>query len=124
MKKLITLALTTLAAQSAWPAWEQVAISQRGTIYIDPSSVLKIDGHVRVRTLFDLKQPGKDSALSSQSDEEIDCQVRNVRTSHLIVFDGKMGRGNQLFSGALPGASKPITPSSTLDAVSKSVCGR
>ena len=122
MKKLMVLALVALAVQSAWSAWDQVATSQRGTIYIDPSSVLKSDSHVRVRTLFDLKKPGKDGALSSQSDEEIDCQVRNVRTRHLVVFDGKMGRGNELFSGALPATSKPISPGSTLDAVSKRVC--
>jgi len=122
---LVITGTVPLSAQTS-PPWEPITASERGQFYIDPTSVRKVDGVVRLRTLLDYAQPqmthnGK-AFRSALSQMEIDCKGDMGRIVKMTYHTGLMAGGQLVETQGMIQDWQDIAPESPVRRMAKRVC--
>lgn len=113
-------------AQSASPNWQATTATERGQFYIDPASVRRVDGIVRVRTLLDYKlsqltHNGK-AFRSAVSLMEIDCKSDTGRIVEMSYHPAPMMGGPRVETQGMVQDWQNISPESPVRRIAARVC--
>ncbi len=108
------------------PPWDAVTTSERGQFYIDPTSVRKVDGTVRFKTLLDYAKPqmthnGK-AFRSALSHMEIDCKSDLGRIVKMSYHTGVIGGGQLVETQGMVQDWQDIAPDSPVRRMAQRVC--
>lgn len=117
--------LASARAQSA-PNWQVITATERGQFYIDPGSVRRVDGIVRVRTLLDYKlsqmtHNGK-AFRSAVSLMEIDCKSDTGRIVEMSYHPAPMMGGPRVETQGMVQDWQDISPESPVRRIAARVC--
>jgi len=136
-KKILVLALLTVGAgllallvissrnsdkDDSLPKWHRVAVSKKGSIYLDSQSVKKVGEHIQVQALNEIAETEVDIAVSVISIEEVDCRAQKSRTLSYVAYPGPMGAGEPLTSVSEPEDWSSAGPNTTQEAMIKLMC--
>ena len=85
------------------------------TVYVDPDSMRRDGGVVRLWTLFDFRTIQSIVGgpwLSSKAQREFDCAEERVRLLGFMTFTGNMGSGEPVYSDSQESKWEPISSDS------------
>ncbi|MEY2802698.1 MAG: hypothetical protein RL657_34 [Pseudomonadota bacterium] len=114
-----------ISAQPA-PNWQAVTATERGQFYIDPASVRRSDGVVRLKTLLDYKlsqttHNGK-AFRSAVSLMEIDCKSDMGRIVEMSYHAAPMMGGPRVETQGMVQDWQDISPESPVRRIASRVC--
>ena len=92
MKRLVALFLL-LASVGAQAMWVTVTQNEVATVYVDSSSIARINQNRRVWVVYDLKSPDITGQQSVKSYIEYDCAEGKYKTLSATSHPNKMGNG-------------------------------
>ncbi len=108
--------------ESSLPKWHRVAVSKKGSIYLDSQSVKKVGENIQVQALNEVAETETDIAVSVISIEEVDCRARKSRTLSYVAYPGPMGAGESLTSVSEPEDWGSAGPNTTHEAMINLMC--
>lgn len=130
MKKQILLALVLAVVSSGVLAgWVELGANESGdaTVYVDPSTIRKTIGAVKMWSLTDFKKPmllAKSAPyLSLKLQTEYDCKNEQTRTLYASLHSQHQGRGEVVNTSNTVDPWEPVPPGSTVETLWKFVCG-
>ncbi len=127
---LMGLMMFVSGPNTAWPQsapnWQAITATERGQFYIDPASVRRADGIVRVKTLLDYKMPqmthnGK-AFRSAVSLMEIDCPSDTGRIVEMSYHPAAMMGGPRVETQGMVQDWQNISPESPVRRIAQRVC--
>lgn len=122
--RIILCLLIAIVAAPAWAEWVSVGEDNKATGYIDPATISKNGNFRKVWQLQDLKERGKDGAMSRRVLWEYDCNEGRDRMLSISTYSEPMARG-AILSEFDPGESLThITPNSRSAIIIKIVCAK
>lgn len=123
--RIVLCLLIALVAAPAWAEWVAVGETKKNANgYIDPATISKNGNFRKVWQLQDLKERGKDGAMSRRVLWEYDCNEGRDRMLSISTYSEPMARGNSL-SEFDPGESwSHITPNTHSAIIIKIVCAK
>jgi hypothetical protein len=124
-RKSLLLPLLLLATGSAWAGWEEVATTDKATIYVDRATIRK-DGNLRKMGLLqDLKKRTEVGALSRRIRSEYDCKGERRRILALSTHAESMAGGNTIKSfGEDPEGWEAVPPGTITEELLKIACAQ
>jgi len=109
------IALLVLSSGPAYAEWEVVDKNDEGTTYIDPDTIRRNGGLVKVWTLHDYKTvrtSSGNSFWSVKGQEEYDCEEQRYRVLAWTGFSGNRGSGKAVSSNSTEGTWQPVASES------------
>jgi hypothetical protein len=108
------------------PDWKAVTATERGQFYIDPASIRREQGIVRLKTLLDYAQPqmthnGK-AFRSALSQMEIDCKADLGRIVEMNYYTGAKMGGQKVETQGMVQDWQDIAPESPVRRMAAQVC--
>ena len=128
MTRLFLIALLVLSSGPANAEWVLVDANNSGeTVYVDPDTIRRKGGLVKMWALYDFKtiQAVWDTSfLSRESQREYDCREDRTRRLALTYFSGNMGSGTVVYSDADEQKWESVQAGSVGDALWKVACDK
>lgn len=130
MSKQMGFALALVLASGAASAeWTRISSSKTTVAYVDTSTIRKAGKTTKSWALMDHKVPqlfiDQQRFLSIKYQSEFDCEEDKERTLFFAMYDGNMGAGEVLWSGAPPDTRwMPVPPGTINWDTLKVVCKR
>lgn len=125
MKKILFLCLTVWCFNLAHAAIEILRETKDGIAYVDPDSIAKANGLIKVTVLQDfhrMQSHADQSYLTSKIEFGFDCKINMVQQLAITLFPENMGNGTAVFSEQKAGAMVPVKAGSIEAAVMQKVC--
>ena len=126
MLKFIMMLLAGVSS-NAMAEWMDVGGNDYSTVFVDPSSIRKVDNYEEMLSLYDTdiaEVIGDISFMSSKSLDEYDCNRRQSRTLAFYWYSGNMGEGKMLYGNTDAGKWSLDLPKSINETLWKIACGR
>jgi hypothetical protein len=123
LKNLLLISILTFLSSTVRAEWIEISETASSVIYIDPITILKVRGNVRVWTLWDQKSGGSDKQLI-----ENNCETQESRTVSYLMYEGRMGQGkmwlsNEMMPSNISATSfKPVVPGTAGGTVLREIC--
>jgi hypothetical protein len=114
--------LALVAPLPAGASWLKMGEVGDAVLYVDPATIRKEGGFVRVATLDDLKVAGPGGEISLGFMREFDCKAGRVRVIDAAAYSGPMATGRLLGSES-GGRWNEVVPGTTGEDILKFVCG-
>jgi hypothetical protein len=127
MRKIILILLLTVVSSYATAEWMDVGGNDYSTVFVDPSSIRKVDNYEEMLSLYDTDIPeviGDISFMSSKSLDEYDCKRERSRTLAFYWYSGNMGKGKLLYDNTDAGKWSLDLPKSINETLWKFACGK
>jgi hypothetical protein len=125
LKKVLFLCLLVLCFNLAHAAIEILRETKDGIAYVDPDSIAKANGLIKVTVLQDfhrMQSHADQSYLTSKIEFGFDCKINMVQQLAITLFPENMGNGTAVFSEQKAGAMVPVKAGSIEAAVMQKVC--
>ncbi len=125
MKKILFLCLTVLCFNLAHAAIEILRETKDGIAYVDPDSIAKANGLIKVTVLQDfhrMQSHADQSYLTSKIEFGFDCKTNMVQQLAMTLFPENMGNGTAVFTEQKAGTMLPVKAGSIEAAVMQKVC--
>lgn len=125
MKKILFLCLTVWCFNQAYAAIEILRETKDGIAYVDPDSIAKANGLIKVIVLQDfhrMQSHADQSYLTSKIEFSFDCKTNMVQQLAITLFPENMGNGTAVFTEQKAGAMLPVKAGSIEAAVMQKVC--
>jgi len=123
----IFFVLLLAASSTAAAEWMRLAESGDLTLYVEPTSAVRVDAVVGLVSLHDYKTPRTTFRgwiyRSEKVRSEFDCQRERWRVVHTTFHPGPMGTG-PVFGDTYSGPWAAITPASVAETAWKFACGK
>lgn len=130
MKKTLLVALvflTSTASAQESTRWTYFAENEEVKIYVDNTTLKRVEDVVRAWVLFDYRQPVRlNNGVTYKSQvarNEYRCNEQESRSPNLTIFSGPMSKGKSL--GGFKDADanwEPVIPGSVAEGVLRYVC--
>ncbi len=91
--KRLAVVLFVLACGPAQAMWVTVTQNEVATVYVDSSSIARINQNRRIWVVYDLKSPDTTGQQSVKSYIEYDCAEGKYKTLSATSHPNKMGNG-------------------------------
>ncbi len=122
--RIVLCLMIALVAAPACAEWVSVGETKKASGYIDPATISKNGNFRKVWQLQDLKERGKDGAMSRRVLWEYDCNEGRDRMLSISTYSEPMARG-KILSEFDPGESLThITPNTPSAIIIKIVCAK
>ena len=108
MKRLAVF-LFVLVSAASQAMWVTVTQNEVATVYVDSSSIARINQNRRVWVVYDLKSPDITGQQSVKSYIEYDCAEGKYKTLSATSHPNKMGNGPALKSLPAGGDWKSVS---------------
>ena len=120
----ITVTLCTLGAMSppALAEWEYVASSDLYARYIDPASVQRSRGIIKIWEMDDKAEQDRHGVYSLRTQTEYNCKARTYRIGYLSGHSKRQTEGIVIFARTLREDWKPVVPGSLGEATLERLC--
>jgi hypothetical protein len=103
------IVLLSLLSHTAQAMWVTVTQNEVATVYVDSSSIARIQQNRRVWVVYDLKSPDTTGQQSVKSYIEYDCAEGKYKTLSATSHPNKMGNGPAIKSLPTGGDWKSIS---------------
>ena len=126
MKQLALALVLAALSGSAAAAWVLLGSSDTANVYVDPGTIRRSDGLVKMWNLYDFKtaqvEAGRKAYLSNKQQSEYDCKEEQSRVLYFSLHSGQMGAGNVVYSHSEPANWAPVPPGSVSEAFWQFAC--
>ena len=128
----VFFAIVAIGVNSAALAdWVKIAITEKSTIYADPSTIRKVGTTAKMWYTFDYRAPqqltmnGRDVRyLSTRGEDEFDCKVLRKRRLFHTGHSENMGGGDIVATDSTQTQWIPIPPGTIAEIMWKLACGK
>jgi len=103
------LVLLSLCTHTAQAMWVTVTQNEVATVYVDSSSIARVNQNRRVWVVYDLKSPDTVGQQSVKSYIDYDCAEAKYKTLSATSHPNKMGNGPAIKSLPAGGDWKPVS---------------
>lgn len=115
----------TLAKAASGPAWQAFEVMPEGTIYVDPSSIVRQGNRADMWVLIDYKQPQDDRTGKKIKSDKLhyryDCSTKHFSILNSSVHAAPMGGGAVIDVNADPQIT-PVPPGTTAEQMWRHAC--
>lgn len=120
----ILFCLLVMFTVPAWAEWEEVAESDSGTSYIDPTTIRKVGTLRRFWEVFDFKTVDVNGGMSMRRLNEYDCATRQYKILSMTEHSKPMAGGSILVThNNTTGKWARIAPKTIAEKLLTTVCG-
>jgi hypothetical protein len=131
MHKVIVAIVAVGVSGAALADWIKIAVTDKWTVYADPSTIRKVGTTAKMWYTFDYRTPqqlttnGSDvHYLSTRGQDEFDCKGFRKRRLLLIGHSKNMGGGDIVATDSTQGQWVPIAPGTVAENIWKLACGK
>lgn len=131
MSKVILTLLLAVVTSSATAEWVEFGTTTMrdgyATAFINTDTIRRDGSMVKMWVLYNLKTPKQLEKITYQSymgQDEFDCQKERSRTLSILLYAGKMGRGDAIDTYSTPTDWEPIAPSSMAAQLWRYACSK
>ncbi len=128
MCKFLSMMLLAVVSGNALAEWVAVGGSDGSNVYVEPATILKAGGKVKMWHLVDfsagqVKATGK-QYMSEKLHYEYDCNEERARKLAFASHTRNMGGGAMVESDFRPQQWEPLAPGSVLGFLRKYACAK
>jgi hypothetical protein len=131
MNKAILAAVAISVSNAALADWVKIAVTDKSTVYADPSSIRKAGNTASMWSTFDYGTPqqitmnGREVRyLSTRGQDEFDCKGMRKRRLLIIGHSKNMGGGDYTVTDGTQTPWIPVAPGTVAESMWKLACGK
>lgn len=126
MQKTILMMLLVVWSNNSIAEWVKVASSERGTYYINPSSIRSKGNKIKMWRLTDLNEAKRDANgniyISYLEQNEYNCKEEQFRPISFQNYSEHMAEGKMVYFNSDGAMWQPIPPDSVAEILLKIAC--